>query len=146
MEDLLNLNASRTQIHERARKFDELAIGEYLVKSFKLKETTFGLRLHVLFEDFFIILPERYADKINSEEQITELNNLKWKMVYNGKNKQQGNRLMLDFEKLGNSDKKPGAAVNTSHAEDSTSEEEEREPEVKKRKHQKSGVKVSNKK
>lgn len=100
MEDLFNLNTSNQKTGEKVKKFDDLANGEYLVKSFKLKETPFGLRLYAQIDDFYLILPPRYTDKINSGEQVQELNEKKMKMVYNGKNKDEFNKLMIDFKLL----------------------------------------------
>lgn len=99
MEDLINLNASNKS-GEKIKKFDDLAKGVYLVKSFKLKETTFGLRLYVQIDDFYLILPPRYTDKINSADQLKELNGGKFKMIYGGKNKDEFNKLMIDFQPL----------------------------------------------
>lgn len=51
MEDLLNLNASNHKSGEKVKKFDDFANGEYLVKSFKLKDTPFGFRYSTLRTD-----------------------------------------------------------------------------------------------
>lgn len=99
MEDLLNLNSSNS-VGGKVKKFDNLAPGEYLVKSFKLKETNFGLKLYVQINDYYLVLPQRYADKINSDEQLKEINEKKYKMVYKGKNKDEFNKLMIDFVAL----------------------------------------------
>lgn len=99
MEDLINLNTSNKS-GEKIKKFDDLTQGTYLVKSFKLKDTTFGLRLYVQIDDFYLVLPPRYTDKINSDEQLQELNGGKFKMIYHGKNKDEYNKLMIDFKPL----------------------------------------------
>lgn len=98
MEDLLSLNSSTAKKEARVKKFDHLQIGEYIVKSFKLKETTFGLRVFVEIDDFYLCLPPRFSDKINSSEQIDELNGKKFKMVYGGKNVDEFNKLIIDFK------------------------------------------------
>lgn len=102
MEDLLSLNTSnqKTANHEAVKKFDNLVIGDYLVKSFQLKDTKFGLRVFVEIDDFYLILPARFSDKINSKEQLEELNDQKWKMEYRGKNKDEFGKLMIDFKLL----------------------------------------------
>lgn len=115
MEELLNLNASSAS-NEKVKKFENLDHGTYLVKSFKLKDTPYGLRLFVQIDDFYLILPPRYTDKINSDEQLKELNDGKFKMIYRGKNKDEFNKLMIDFKPL---------MEDESAAADSTSEEEE---------------------
>lgn len=101
MEDLLSLNDSNKRDESKTVKFDNLKVGEYFVKSFSLKENQYGLQVYVEIADFFIILPKRFSDKINSSEQIDELNLKKFKMTYHGKNVKEGNRVMLDFKPLG---------------------------------------------
>lgn len=100
MEDLLGLNESNKRVDSNVKKFDNLKVGEYFVKSFSLKENQYGLQVYVEIDDFFIILPKRFSDKINSHEQIEELNSKKFKVVYHGKNAKEGNRVMLDFTPL----------------------------------------------
>lgn len=100
MEDLLSLNSSTTKKEARVKKFDNLKIGEYVVKSFKLKDTTFGLRVFVEIDDFYLSLPPRFSDKINSSEQIVELNGKKFKMIYGGKDLEEFNKLIIDFVQL----------------------------------------------
>lgn len=98
MEDLLSLNSSNSVNQARVKKFDSLEVGEYIVKSFKLKETNFGLRVYVEIDDFYLSLPPRFSDKINSAEQIDDINDKKFKMIYKGKNPEEFNKLMIDFE------------------------------------------------
>lgn len=99
MEDLLSFNESNRS-KDIVKKFDDLAIGEYIPKLFKLADTNYGLKIYVSIDDFWIMLPTRYSDKINSDEQIRELNNTKFKMIYSGKDQNQGNRVMLKFKPL----------------------------------------------
>lgn len=70
------------------------------VKSFKLKNTPYGLRLHVQVDNFYLSLPPRFSDKINSDEQLAELNSNKLKMIYGGKNAEEFNMLIIDFVPL----------------------------------------------
>lgn len=100
MEDLLSLNSSATKSNARMKRFDDLQVGTYIVKSFQLKETTFGLRVVVEIDNFYLTLPPRFSDKMNSEEQILELNAKKWTMVYGGKNASEFNKLIIDFKPL----------------------------------------------
>lgn len=116
MEDLLHLNASNKS-SDKIKKFENLDRGTYLVKSFELKETPFGLRLFVKIDDFGLILPPRYSDKINSDEQLKELNDGKFKMIYRGKNKDEYNKLMIDFKSLGE-DEAPGNDSSSSSSDD----------------------------
>lgn len=100
MEDLLSLNSSTTKKEAKVKKFDNLNLGEYVVKSFKLKETNFGLRVFVEVDNFYLTLPPRFSDKINSAEQIAELNEKKFKMIYGGKDVDEFNKLIIDFVQL----------------------------------------------
>lgn len=77
------------------------------MKSFKLKDTQFGLRVYVEIDDFYLVLPARFSDKINSAEQLAEINENKVKMIYNGKNKDEFNKLMIDFVQLKEDAAKP---------------------------------------
>lgn len=117
MEDLLDLNASN-RTSEKVKKFENLDRGTYLVKSFDLKDTPFGIRLFVKIDDFNIILPQRYSDKINSDDQLKELNDGKYKMIYRGKNKDEYNKLMIDFKPLGESETMANDSSSSSDDED----------------------------
>lgn len=100
MEELLSLNSSVAKKVSRNKRFDDLAVGTYIVKSFKTKNTMYGLRVLVEIDDFHLSLPPRFSDKINSEEQIEELNAKKWKMIYGGKDVAEFNKLILDFKPI----------------------------------------------
>lgn len=123
MEDLLSLNSSVAKITPKIKRFDDLENGEYVVKSFKLKETPFGLRVFVEINNFYLSLPPRFSDKINSVDQIAELNVKKFKMVYGGKNAEEFNKLILDFVPL-----KDGDGVGNQNNEDDSEEEEDAQP------------------
>lgn len=100
MEELLSLNYSSAKKSVKIKKFDSLQHGAYTVKTFKLKDTNFGLRVFVEIENFYLSLPQRFSDKINSEEQIAELNSKKWKMIYGGKDAAEFNKLIIDFKQV----------------------------------------------
>lgn len=100
MEELLSLNSSVAKTVAKIKRFDDLENGEYIVKSFNLKDTPYGLRVFVEVENFYLTLPPRFSDKINSAEQIAELNAKHFKMVYGGKNAAEFNRLIIDFVEL----------------------------------------------
>lgn len=96
----LNLLKEVCQVPQKSiyKKFDDLEIGDYTVSAFKLEEhARFGLKLHVYVDDFYLILPSRFADKINQQSQVDELNNQAIKLVYGGKDAGRFNRLKLDF-------------------------------------------------
>lgn len=121
MEDLLSLNSSVVKVEPKIKRFDDLENGEYVVKLFKLKETPFGLRVLVQINNFYLSLPPRFSDKINSVDQIAELNTKKFKMVYGGKNAEEFNKLILDFVPL-----KDG--VGNQNNEDDSEEEGDAQP------------------
>lgn len=128
MEDLLSLNSSATKKSVKIKRFDDLENGEYIVKSFKLKDTPYGLRVHVEIDNFYLSLPPRFSDKINSVEQIAQLNAKKFKMIYGGKNAEEFNRLIIDFLPL-----KDDGADAQNNEEDSALEDDEEAPSKRKR-------------
>lgn len=100
MEELLSLNSAASKKVLRYKRFGDLDVGTYIVKSFKIKNGDYGLRVLVEIDNFYMTLPLRFSDKINSEEQVAELNAKKWKMVYGGKNANEFNRLILNFKPI----------------------------------------------
>lgn len=100
MDALLSLNSS-AQIREAYyKKFSDLPTGSYTVKRFHLKETNFGLRLLVEIEDFYLTLPQRFSEKINTQEQVKEINRGKWRLAYGGKDIANYNKLKIDFNTI----------------------------------------------
>lgn len=79
------------------KKFDDLAVGTYTVDSFRLKDTKFGRRIFVNIEDFCVVLPPRFLERISTQNQIDELNSEQYKMIYAGKDKEKKNLLLLNF-------------------------------------------------
>lgn len=83
------------------KRFDELETGKYKIKKFEIFETKYGKRLTVHCDDFFVYLPKRFSDAINSSELLNVLNekaeNSDYFMEYNGKDKNRKNLLLLSF-------------------------------------------------
>jgi hypothetical protein len=78
--------------------FDELPIGEHLVKYFQLDKSKFGMRVEaVLCSGNTIGLPERFHREFPTQIDIDALNENQHILVYKGKDKQRNNRIMLDF-------------------------------------------------
>lgn len=69
------------------KSFSELNVGEYEIKKFALVETKFGLKVQVFIEDFYVFLPTRFTNRINTQKQIDDLNKIPSKMIYNGRDK-----------------------------------------------------------
>lgn len=78
--------------------FDELSIGFHPVQKFQLNTSRYGTRIEVLLQNGSIVgLPERFYNTNSSQTDIDELNNSQYIMEYIGKDKNNKNRLMLDF-------------------------------------------------
>lgn len=80
--------------------FDDLAAGDYLISSFLLVETKFGTRLRVDLGDKVVFMSARYAVGM-TDEKVRELNDGQYLLCYKGKDKAQHNKLIVDFESLG---------------------------------------------
>lgn len=98
MELLLSLNSSAIKKEVSYKKFADLPIGSYTVKKFALKETSYGIRLSVYIEDFYLTLPQRYSDKINTEAHVEEMNRTRTRLIYGGKEPGQFGILKIDFK------------------------------------------------
>lgn len=72
-------NACRVKSYCR---FDDLAVGDYLVYHFALKDTKYGKRLRVDLGDKFLYLPERF---LVPESVVADLNKTQYYLVYRGK-------------------------------------------------------------
>ena len=85
------------------RKIDDLVIGlPYKVLSFSTKNTSFGTALLGEMEDpetegtFFCYFPDRLAKQIKNEDQIQELNNQGFYVIFKGR---ENKAATLDFVK-----------------------------------------------
>lgn len=83
------------------RKFDELEHGEYIVKSFAIKQMVFGMCVCAYFDDFYVVLPDRFMQLIGQRRKIEELNAGRCKMVYSGKDENRNGFIEVDFIQLG---------------------------------------------
>lgn len=97
MNTLLSLNWSAQIREPYHKKFCDLPIGSYAVRRFLLKETPYGLRLHAEIEDFYLALPKRFSDQINTQEQVEEINRERWQLVYGGRDTTDCRKLKIDF-------------------------------------------------
>lgn len=101
--------------------FDDLAIGIYSVDSFALKSTVYGKRIFVNITDFCVVLPPRFLERINKQSQIDDLNEDRYKMIYNGKDRTKKNLLLLNFEKVVEKQKSSTSAMQFSDETDGSS-------------------------
>lgn len=90
----------KASIPKPFKSFKDLQEGKYKVERFDLVETNFGDRVRIKTNDAYMYLPERYAEEM-TEEVINELNTSSVTMIYSGKDPENQNRLMLDFDAVG---------------------------------------------
>lgn len=94
------MNSLQTACSKRVYKsFENLAVGEYIIKSFTMWGTEFGPRIRIDMDETFMFLPKRFADAL-TEPQVVDLNKSPKIMVYSGKDDQENGRLILDFKEL----------------------------------------------
>lgn len=118
------------------KKFDDLAIGTYLVSSFSLKDTKYGRRIFVNIGEFCVVLPPRFMERVNKQKQIDELNASSFNMIYNGKDKDKKDLLMLKFvEVFETSDDDDTANYNRASTSSSTRSADEADGAAFKRRH-----------
>lgn len=98
--DLLTKACKPKERQENYKKFDDMSTGCYKVKKFELKETEYGPKLQVFIENFFVYLPPRFTELINSQQLIDELNSKNYVMEYAGKDKMNFNFLQLKFTEM----------------------------------------------
>lgn len=91
------LQTSCKVVFRPIKKFDELEHGVYLVDSFSMKDTKFGKRIFVNIDDFCVVLPPRFLERINKQKQVDELNAGRYNMIYQGKDPTKKNLLLLSF-------------------------------------------------
>lgn len=77
------------------QSFKDLVPGEYIIEKFKRVETSHGGRVRIDIGTTYMLLPERYNDL--SDDDIKLLNSTPKVMVYDGKDSDNLNRLILDF-------------------------------------------------
>lgn len=77
--------------------FKNLTVGNYVVTNFRRVETKFGVRIRTETIDSTIFLPERFSVLL-SDEDIIQLNAARVIMRYKGRDVENNNRLILDFE------------------------------------------------
>lgn len=79
------------------KSFKDLPVGSYVIKRFSLFETTYGVRVRIEINDWYMFLPERFTGFIR-DENIADLNAATVVMTYSGKDMNNQSRLILDFD------------------------------------------------
>jgi hypothetical protein len=79
---------------------DSLVIGTaYEVVNFRLKESTYGRCLVAdLADGFWLVLPKRIGNAVETPEQVEQLNSKKYWMVFKGRNAQYRNMAIIEFK------------------------------------------------
>lgn len=98
MDAFITLKAACSQTFTPCKNFDQVPVGDYNVVQFQLLDTKYGKKIKVVFENFHVFLPNRFAKAIDTEEKVIGLNSLPYIMKYRGKDVKRQNRLILDFE------------------------------------------------
>lgn len=79
--------------------FKDLSPGEYIVNKFSIVNTKFGERVRVDLHHSYMFLPKGFLKTI-TPEVIDDLNKAPKMMVYQGKDVEAGNALILDFNEV----------------------------------------------
>lgn len=79
--------------------FKDLLPGEYIVKQFSIVSTTYGDRVRIDLHDSYMFLPKSFL-KTLTPEVITDLNKSPKMMVYEGKDADNRDALILDFNEV----------------------------------------------
>lgn len=82
------------------KNFNDLEKGEYEVKSFSIRQMSFGLCVCAYFEDFYVALPDRFMQQVGQRKKIEELNSEKYLMIFAGKIATRQNFVDVDFIKI----------------------------------------------
>lgn len=83
-------------------KFDELTPGSYPVKYFSIMKKAkhgVGARLLAHLKDGYLILPQRVSEVFTKKEEVSKLNNGRYKFVFIGKEKDKADRINFRLEK-----------------------------------------------
>lgn len=82
--------------HKKYVSFKDLSNGEYIVNKFSIVNTVYGERIRIDLQDTYMYLPQSFLKTLTSEV-LDELNKSPKVMVYQGKDSNNHNALILDF-------------------------------------------------
>lgn len=83
-------------VHKKFASFKDLLPGEYIINKFSIVNTTFGDRIRIDLQDSYMYLPESFLKTLTAE-LLDDLNKSPKIMVYHGKDSNNHNALILDF-------------------------------------------------
>lgn len=130
------LNALKSSCRNDNDKWDNLPIGKYKVKYFKINNTEYGQKLFVYLDNKMILqLPPRFFKNINQDNQVEELNKKKLVMTFDGKDSQRHNFLQIDFDEEEEIEKQvqiPKRKTTKKKVSDESETEDEEQPKRKK--------------
>lgn len=84
---------------KRFASFKDLPVGEYIVNRFSIVDTAHGERIRIDLHDSYMFLPQSFL-KLLPSDVIEDLNKAPKVMVYNGKDVNNRNALILDFNEV----------------------------------------------
>lgn len=79
--------------------FKDLLPGEYIVEKFSIVNTKYGEQVRIDLHDSYMYLPKSFLNTL-TPEVIDDLNKAPKMMVYQGKDAENGNALILDFNEV----------------------------------------------
>jgi hypothetical protein len=79
--------------------FKDLLPGEYIVDKFSIVNTKYGERVRIDLHDSYMFLPKSFLKTV-TPEVIDDLNSAPKMMIYQGKDAENGNALILDFNEV----------------------------------------------
>lgn len=85
--------------HKKFTSFKDLSPGEYIVNKFTIINTAYGERIRVDLHDSYMYLPQGFLKTLNPEV-LDDLNKSPKMMVYGGKDVNNHNALILDFNEV----------------------------------------------
>lgn len=85
--------------HKKFASFKDLSPGEYIVNKFTIVNTAYGERIRIDLHDSYMYLPQCFL-KTLTPELLEDVNKSPKLMVYEGKDGNNRNALVLDFNEV----------------------------------------------
>ena len=86
--------------HKKFASFKDFSPGEYIVTKFSIVNTVYGERIRIDLHDSYMYLPQCFL-KTLKPEVLEDLNKSPKVMTYEGKDGNNHNALVLDFNEVG---------------------------------------------
>lgn len=87
------------QNYKHFASFKDLLPGEYIVEKFSIVNTKYGERVRIDLHDSYMYLSKSFLNTL-TPEVIDDLNKAPKMMLYQGKDAENGNSLILDFNEV----------------------------------------------